>query len=402
MKVLIADDQAAIRVILKANLKKWNYDVCDVSDGKLAWDEIIANPPDIAILDWEMPEMDGIELCRQIRARKKLPFIYIIMITGKTDTSEIVAGLEAGADDYIAKPCPRDVLRSRVAVGARTVKYEKELATRNVRLQEYSSEMEKLAEERSKQLVHTERIATAGVLSAGIAHEINNPMTFISSNIQTLDRLWQDMEPLMKNQRQGNKEADKKIDFIIENFPEIIGDMQMGVKRVTNIVKGLKAFCRNSEGKPVPCDINEVIDQSLDMCANALKYHVEVTKDLDDSARQILADSQQISQVLINLFTNAADAIEEKGKGELHISTSCIDKNVRITVSDSGPGIPADKIDDIWQPFFTTKPVDKGTGLGLSISAGIIESHNGTIKVENKTPQTGALFTIELPAITKA
>ena len=176
--------------------------------------------------------------------------------------------------------------------------------------------------------------------------------------------------------------------------------MQSGVKRVSKIVSGLKAFCRKEKGKPQPCSINECVEQALRLCHNTMKYHVTVLKDLNESIEQVNADAQQIEQVLVNLFLNATDATKGQGEGKVHVKTRNTASNVVITIEDDGPGIPSGTLEDIWQPFYTTKPVDKGTGLGLSISMGIIEEHDGTIKAENK-PTGGALFTIELPALTQ-
>lgn len=420
-------------MVLHANLQQWGYDVATVTDGDAAWEFIKASCPDIVILDWEMPGKKGIELCKMIRQDESLPYLYVILVTSYAQDAEIVEGLASGADDYIVKPCSKSVLRSRIEVGVRSLKYERTLADNNVQLQRYASEMEGLAQERSKQLIHAERIATAGILSAGIAHEINNPMTFISGNIQMLERLWDDMKPLLESVCDSSPESSSKIpacagsdsargeterlsaspvlseitnsytdkmSFILEQFPEIISDMRSGVSRISKIVKGLKAFCRKDHGAPTPCNMNDCIEQALVLCNNALKYHVKVVKELDDQLSEIIADAQQIEQVLVNLFINAADAMAGKEAGFLHIGTRNVADGIEVTVDDTGPGIPLESVDDIWQPFYTTKPVDKGTGLGLSISMGIIEKHAGKIAVDNKTTG-GAVFTITLPIIGK-
>ena len=399
MKILIAEDDPASRIALKTILQKWGHEIVVAEDGNHAWKILQTDSPKLAILDWMMPGIEGVELCRRIREKTDGDYVYIILLTVKVENEEIVAGLDAGADDYITKPFDREVLRSRVAVGARIVQYETLLAEKNVQLQRYGSEMEKLAQERSKQLIHAERMATVGLLSAGIAHEINNPTAFIAGNIQTLERFCTDMEPALRQQIQQNGEDTQKLEFILDEMPKTVEGIRKGVMRISRIVKGLKSFCRKNENSVAACDINTCVEQALELCHNALKYYVTIEQDLAENLPQIMADSQQIEQVLINLFVNAADAMTEYGQGTLTIKTQSTDNSVVVKVSDTGQGIPDDKLDDIWQPFFTSKPPDKGTGLGLFTVRGIIENHEGQIKAENK-PTGGAEFTITLPAVT--
>jgi C4-dicarboxylate-specific signal transduction histidine kinase len=398
MKVLIAEDDSASRMALMAILRKWGHEVIVAEDGNQAWELLQRENPKLAILDWMMPGIEGIELCRRIREQSDCDYVYVILLTAKVEKEDIVAGLDAGADDYITKPFDREVLRSRVAVGARIVQYETLLAEKNVQLQRFGSEMEKLAEERSKQLVHAERMATVGLLSAGIAHEINNPATFIAGNIQTLGKFYEDMEPILRERAQQDCENAEKLEFILHEMPKAVEGIRNGVRRISRIVTGLKSFCRKNENSVAACDINTCIEQALELCHNALKYHVTIERNLAENLPGIMANSQQIEQVLINLIVNAADAMMEKGQGTLSIKTRSADNSVVVKISDTGPGIPDDKLTDIWQPFFTTKAPDKGTGLGLFTVRGIIENHEGLISLENKA-SGGAEFTITLPAV---
>jgi signal transduction histidine kinase len=399
MKVLIAEDDSASRMALRAILRKWGHEVIVAEDGNQAWELLQRENPKIAILDWMMPGIEGIELCRRIRERADCDYVYVILLTAKVEKEDIVAGLDAGADDYITKPFDREVLRSRVAVGVRMVQYETLLAEKNIQLQRYGSEMGKLAEERSNQLVHAERMATVGLLSAGIAHEINNPATFIAGNIQTLGKFYEDVEPILRERTQQDCENTEKLEFILHEMPKAVEGIRNGVRRISRIVTGLKSFCRKNENSVAACDINTCIEQALELCHNALKYHVTIDRNLTENLPCIMANSQQIEQVLINLIVNAADAMAENGQGTLSIKTQSADNSVVVKISDTGSGIPDDKLDDIWQPFFTTKPPDKGTGLGLFTVRGIIENHDGLISLENKA-SGGTEFTITLPAVT--
>ncbi len=399
MKILIAEDDPTLRMTLKAILQKWGHEIIVAEDGNQAWKILQTDSPKLAIFDWMMPGIEGVELCRRVRERTDGDYVYIILLTAKVENEDIVVGLDAGADDYITKPFDREVLHSRVAVGTRIVQYETLLAEKNVQLQRYGSKMGKLAEERSKQLIHAERMATVGLLSAGIAHEINNPTAFIAGNIQTLEKFYAGIEPALRQQIQQNGEDTQKLEFILDEMPKTVEGIRNGVMRISRIVKGLKSFCRKNEDLVAACDMNTCVEQALELCHNALKYCVMIERDLAENLPQIMADSQQIEQVLINLFVNAADAMTEYGRGTLTIKTQSTDNSVVVKVSDTGQGIPDDKLDDIWQPFFTTKPPDKGTGLGLFTVQGIIENHEGQIKAENK-PTGGAEFTITLPAVT--
>lgn len=397
--VLVAEDDGVSRKVLERYLTKWGYQVHCTRDGDQAWDALHNGERyHIAILDWNMPGLSGIDLCRKIRAQSDMKLLYIILLTGRTEKKDMVMGLEAGADDYVVKPFDPLELSSRLKVGCRLVESGMLLDEKNKKLNSYAKEMETLADERSKMLVHADRLASLGTLTAGVAHEINNPNTFISGNAQTLARCWDIVDKVLTGETPVDPE-NKKIKMVREDVPKMIEGIRNGVNRITAIVKGLKTFARVGKNAVGEVDINHCLEQGLLLTANRLKYTVQVHKRFQEDLPSVKGDPQKLEQVFVNLFVNSSDAVEEKHgskQGELHVETKVVDGRVHVCVHDNGPGIAEEKLKDIWKPFFTTKVVGKGTGLGLAISQGIVHDHGGDIKV-TKGPLGGAMFVIDFP-----
>ncbi len=389
MKVLVVDDDSASRFLLEDLVSEWGYESIPVSDGEEAWKILKEkDSPQIVLSDWMMPGMDGVELCKKVKERHNYPYTYFILLTSKSEKSDLIAGLDAGADDFLSKPIVQTELRSRLAVGLRTVNFDKEI-------QRYATQMESLAEERALQLVHAERLAMLGTLSAGIAHEINNSLTIVYGAIGLLEHYWNDVDNfLQKPAKRGGDDA-SKAKFLLEKFPKLIARLTEGSERLEGIANGFKRFSRKDQGEFIDCSVNECIKQALLISSNRFKYKVKSRQSLCENLPIIKAVPQRLEQVLANLFLNAADAMEPEG-GELHIKTELLKDQVQIIVEDTGPGIPEDKLETIWEAFFTTKEESKGTGLGLSISKGIIEEHKGTIVAQN-IDKGGARFVINLP-----
>jgi two-component system NtrC family sensor kinase len=395
MKILSADDDLTSRMLLKANLARWGYEVVSVEDGTQAWERLVADPGlRFAILDWMMPGSDGIDVCRRLADNALGRFVYTILLTSRAEKKDIVAGLEAGAHDFLSKPFNPAELRSRVQVGCRILEYEKNLANANHRLEVYATEMENLAETRARQLAHSERLATLGTMSAGIAHEINNPAAFISGNAQTLERFWQVIQDHVDWE---HGEDPEKLEFIRTETPHILKGIQEGVGRISSIVKGLKSFSSRDAGTLSDCSVNGVIGSALALFSNLPKARMAIVQDLQQDLPDVRGNAQELEQVFINLFVNAAQAIPKNRTGTLIVRTWLHDKSVYTAVEDDGPGIPGDTLGKIWDPFFTTKSVGEGTGLGLAITLGIIERHSGQIVAENR-PEGGARFLLRLPA----
>jgi C4-dicarboxylate-specific signal transduction histidine kinase len=397
MRVLVAEDDLTTRRMLEALLGKWGYEAVGACDGNEAW-QILQDeePPRLAILDWMMPGLDGVELCHRLRKRAGVSYVYVILVTCRNEKGDVIQGLDSGADDFVTKPFEPDELKSRLEAGSRIVKYENELAEKNKLLADSVAHMERLAEERAKQLVHTDRMASLGVMSASIAHEINNPTSFISGNLQIMERFWEDIVPLLSDYHEKAPQNCKELPFILEELPKIMQDMRKGVKRVSGIVNGLKAFSRQGSGERTACSVTECISLALELCHNTLKNRVTVQKELSTDVPDVTANHQELEQVLVNLIVNAADALEGRKNGILKIITSNSGQTLCIGIEDNGPGIPREYLDKIWEPFFTTKESVKATGLGLAISRRIIEDHGGTLIAENK-PEGGARFMLELP-----
>jgi PAS domain S-box-containing protein len=282
------------------------------------------------------------------------------------------------------------------------------------------TERKRAEEERGRlelQLLQSEKMASVGQLAAGVAHEINNPTGFVSSNLKTLSDYQNDIFGLIREYRkliadlkqngtsqanpaaiQGDLgriaalEKEMDIDFIMDDTPNLIKDCQEGTERVKKIVIDLKDFAHPSEQKPQYADINQNLDSTLNIVWNELKYKATVTKEYGELP-QVHCYPQQLNQVFMNLLVNAAQAIEKEG--EIRISTQALDGHVEIKVSDTGSGIPKENLSRIFDPFFTTKEVGKGTGLGLNVAYNIIQKHKGTIDVESEVGK-GTTFIIRL------
>lgn len=399
MLTLAADDETTQRMLLRRMLTRWGHQVVVAKDGTEAWEALCAeSTPRIAILDWNMPGLNGVDVCKKLKAIEGGPYVYTILIThGSADDSAQIA-LDSGADDFLRKPLDLKELRSRIGVGLRVIEYDESIKKKSIELERYATQMEELAADRAKQLAHAERMVTLGLLSAGVAHEINNPATFISGNAQTLKRFWKDAKPWLENYEETASEADKKkLAFIQEEFPKALSGIQQGVKRIAKIVKGLKAYSGQNRGEKVSCDVNQCMKTALELCQYELQKHGAQVQCQFDSIPRVFADEQQLEQVFVNLLVNASHAMETSDERSIKVSTSASVRGVCLLIEDTGPGIPQSVMKRIFDPFFTTKKAGQGTGLGLSICRDIITSHEGTLEVTN-LPALGAQFRIELPA----
>ncbi|MBU0673025.1 MAG: response regulator [Proteobacteria bacterium] len=258
------------------------------------------------------------------------------------------------------------------------------------------------------QIIQQEKLASIGSLAAGVAHEINNPMGFISSNLGTLGKYLEKVREFMTFQSQAllgidnpelqeaiqGRRKELKIDYVLDDVKDLIEESQEGAERVKTIVQNLKSFARIDDHKPIPADINECINSTLNIVWNELKYKATVTKDLGE-LQAVRCFPQQLNQVFMNILINAAHAIDQQG--EIRIRTTMEDDQVVITISDTGCGIPPENMERLFEPFFTTKEIGKGTGLGMSIALDIIKKHHGDIAVQSEVG-TGTTFTIRIPA----
>lgn len=401
MKILVADDNMAIRSLVRKYLTGVGYEVLEASDGGEAWKLMTDHGPEIAILDWMMPGTDGLELCRRYQERNDLPFMYFLLLTSKHEKKELLYALNNGAHDFQSKPIDREELLTRIAVGERLVNAYKKIKARTTQAEyfkESASQMERLAEERAKQLIHADRLISLGTLSAGLAHEISNALGYICEGAYESQYQQDKIVGVLRDivERKETPQTELIREFLQESGPAI-ESIHEGINKVISIVEELRIFSRQGDTRMAPCNITESIDRALRLTHNALKYHVTVEHEVVENLPLIYGSIQQLEQVFVNLFKNAADAMDgQRDPAVLRIRYAADEYYVRIFVEDTGPGIPKDKTETIWNAFYTTKPPDKGTGLGLSISRDIIEKHEGHISVANRSDK-GCVFTVELP-----
>ena len=251
-KVLVVDDSSVMRLLLTSQLNTWGWEVVGAVDGVQAWELFKEHDFSLVLTDWIMPNMDGLDLIRCIRTHSSTHYVYIILLTGKTEKEDLIHAMDAGADDFLVKPCDNDELRVRLREGMRILSLERTLAEQNLALRHAQAA-----------LVQSEKLAGLGQLAAGMAHEINNPIAFISNNLSVLKRdiaaileilnAYRDLRDDLKTvnaaeiERIDQLEQDHDLAWIVENALPILQSSTDGLKRIRDIVKNLRKFARLDE-----------------------------------------------------------------------------------------------------------------------------------------------------------
>lgn len=406
--ILIVDDNPANLAVLSQALKAADYKVRMAVDGEDALEQVSNALPEMILLDVQMPGIDGFETCRRLQSNPLTQKIPVIFMTALADAESKVKGLDLGAVDYITKPFEQSEVLARVSV--------------HWRLKQLTDDLEAQVKERSTaleqtqiQLIQQEKLSALGELIAGIAHEINNPLNFIVSNIPPAQAYLADITELLKLYEQhypqpvsaiANQIEEIDLEFALEDFAKLLNSMSLGTRRVREISLSLRNFVRSDEETRIAANLHEGLDSTLLLLGHRLKERddrptIEVTKQYNQLP---LVDCYPgaINQVFMNLLANAIDALEEAWEKDqrslsIQITTELIDQTVVIQIADTGLGMTENVKQRLFEPLFTTKTAGKGTGLGLSISRQIVnEKHGGQLYCES-TPGNGTKFTIQIP-----
>jgi signal transduction histidine kinase len=402
VKVLIADDEAVSRHRLQSSLEKWGHEVAAASDGAAAWSLFERGTFAVVITDWVMPEVDGLDLIRRIRAWRGPGYVYVILLTAKTQKGDVVQGMEAGADDFISKPFDQEELRVRLRAGERILQLEHTLADQNRVLRQAQAAM-----------IQSEKLASLGQLAAGVAHEINNPITYVTNNLIVLERdglaaldlltCYSAARPSLAGvdadiaAALARREEEIDLPYIRQNIARLFETSLKGLERVRDIVTNLRAFARLDEAHFKEVDVNAALETTLEILRHELRLRSIRLETHFEQLPPIVGHPGRINQVFLNLLMNALQACPEAG-GAIEVRTSPESAGgVVAAIRDNGCGILPEHMPHLFEPFFTTKPVGQGTGLGLSVSYGIVREHGGAIEVESVAGQ-GSLFRVRLPA----
>lgn len=373
-RILIADDEPDMLKYLKSQLGV-RFQVIEAVDGQQAVEKASQFLPDVIVCDMMMPERNGLEVCRELREQTSTRSIPILLLTARADEETKLAALSAGANDFITKPFSTTELSVRLKNLFDAYTLQQELARQNQILEATIDQLK----ETEVQLVHSEKLASLGRMSAGIIHEINNPLNFAKTALYVLRIM---TESLSANEK--------------KEFREVLEDMGEGINRISSIVSDLRTFTQPHLTQLEKVSVNEVVNSALRLLSNEWENKVRVEKEIPEH-QTIWANRNQITQVMVNLLQNALHALEKKHCSEsgATIWIRGIEENDEslIIVRDNGEGITAENLQKIFDPFFTTKDVGEGMGLGLSICYRIMKQHGGRIQVESERG-TYAEFTL--------
>lgn len=434
--ILVVDDTPINLRLLSNLLSERGYEVRKAISGKLALLAASSHPPDLILLDIMMPDMDGYEVCQHLKASPITCDIPVIFLSALDDVADKMKAFDCGGSDYITKPFQVKEVIARVQNQLTILQQKKQLQLQNILLQKEITErqeaelllksqttkLEEALQELKRtqsQLVQTEKMSSLGKLVAGFAHEINNPVTFISGNINHAYEYMQNLLDLIEvyqaeypRQTPAIEQALELLDlaFVKEDLQKLIESMNVGVERIRNIIFSLQNFSRLDQAQVKPVDLHEGIESALILQKSRLvkesgEVKIQVIKHYAQLPK-VTCYPGEINQVFMNILSNAIDALEEaKQKGffmekepTITIYTELEGNDfVEVRICDNGVGISEEVKSQIFDPFFSTKPVGRGTGLGLSISYSIVvEAHGGQLNCFS-IPGQGAEFKITLP-----
>ncbi|MEM9539480.1 MAG: response regulator [Cyanobacteria bacterium P01_E01_bin.42] len=402
--ILIVDDTPDNIRLLSTMLSKRGYRVRPAINGKMAILAAKAVQPDLILLDINMPEMSGYEVCAKLKNEPRTKEIPIIFLSALDNVEDKVKAFEVGGIDYITKPFQFAEVLVRIQNQLTIRKLQKTLQTQNARIKQVMT-----------QLVQNEKMVGLGQLVAGLAHEINNPINFIYGNLNPVSEYIQDLLKILGLYQQEYPQPkaiiqetieEIDLDFLQTDLQHSIASMQTGAERIRTIILNLRNFARLDEAEIKQVNVHEGLDSTLSILQHRLKPRddrpeITIERNYGDIPH-VTCYPGQLNQVFFHLLNNAIDAFDEweTEQPQIAITTDVtVEERVRICIGDNGKGIAEDLQPRLFDPFFTTKSVGKGVGLGLSIGHQIIvEKHAGFISCES-SPGKGATFTLELPLI---
>ena len=408
-KILLVDDDLAYLKLLERHLMSAGYHVSTVSSGHECLEHLKKETADIVILDLKMPEVDGTDVCRQLRKIRKFHDLPIVILTGSGTPDASVRSFKAGANECLTKDDDFRIISLRIYSILRRRHFEKEtehiLAKERETIDRLNKEVaeRKKAEEKIKQmfkelekankelkestvqLIQSAKLTALGELTAGIAHELNQPINVAKIICQSI------LKDIQRDTFDKNE--------VQQDLPEIVTQMN----KMAEIIDHMRIFTRRTEGESSETiDLNVIVSEAFKFLGQQLKDHnIEVINDFGLDLPKVLGDPVRLEQVLMNLITNAKHALEDcqKENKTLSVRTFCRDgRKVIVEVKDNGIGIPEELKEKVLQPFFTTKDPGKGTGLGLSVSNKIIEEHQGSIEIDSRVGE-GTAFRVVLPVM---
>ncbi|WP_293163148.1 response regulator [Okeania sp. SIO2C9] len=442
-QIAVVDDTAANLHLLCNLLENAGYDVRPFPRGAIALEGISYSPPDLILLDIQMPEMNGYDICEKLKSNESTENIPVIFISAFNETFDKVKAFQVGGVDYITKPFQAEEVLVRVATHLELYQIKKQLQTTNSvqaeqlvvqnaqllhlnqSLQQANQQLQRNYEKLKQtqlQLIQTEKMATLGDLVAGVAHEINNPIGFVEGNLRAAFEYLQDLLTILSLYAENTSPPESIISeisvldpkFIAEDFRQLMVSMKKGCERIRKISISLRIFSRKDTASKTEFNLHEGIDSTLLI----LKYRLKANK--DRPAIEVVKNygkippvkcyAGQINQVFMNLLANAIDALDESNEGkvfeEIEKRPNCItistelsssDNSIIVRISDNGVGMPKEVKAKIFEQGFTTKGVGKGTGLGMAIAHQIVtEKHGGQITCNSLVGQ-GTIFTIMIP-----
>jgi len=370
-RILIVDDERSMVRLLEELLAHAGYtNLKSTSDPREVLGLCAAFLPDLILLDLRMPHLDGVEVLRRLKAQRAEAYLPVLVLTADVSRESKRAALEAGASDFVTKPFEQIELLLRV-------RNLLEMRSLHRNLRDQNEDLELRIQERTHQLLEAEKLATMGNLLAGVAHELNSPLSVILGQVGLF--------------------APNGVD---PNASARIRDIGEAAERCVRIVRSFLTMARRHPPERAHVSVNHLLRETVEILAFELRIaNIEVSFDLANELPLVWADAHQLRQVVVNLVTNARQALQDSRpphRLSLRTRQDAQGQRVRIEVADSGPGVPREVRARIFEPFFTTKPEGEGTGLGLALARGIIESHGGAIDVDC-APGDGACFVIELP-----
>ncbi|HEX7672021.1 MAG TPA: ATP-binding protein [Polyangiaceae bacterium] len=397
--VLVVDDVEANLVAMDALLCDLDCHVVRARSGNEALRHLLKSEFAVLLLDVQMPEMDGYEVARYARQNPATRDVPIIFLTAANDTEDnALRGYGSGAVDYLFKPLNPVVLRSKVRVFLDLHAGRRQLAHAKAALESSNAVLRQTNEELSTayhdlkatqaRLVQAAKMASLGELVAGVAHEINNPLAFVLSHLDTVKRNLSEVYPAVE----GQLSEEHRVRW--ERADARLHETSVGLDRIRELVVKLRTFSRLDEGEQKTVSIRECVESVLTILGHRFRDRIRVSVNFGEPD-QLDCFPGLLNQAIMNLVSNAIDAIE--GDGTITITTGGDGEAYSIVIEDTGTGIPEALRERVLEPFFTTKPAGSGTGLGLSITYSIVHKHGGTLELRGGEGGSGTRAVIRIP-----